>query len=890
MLRLTQLFHNSNNNVLKFLRLSSNTTEWRQFKGTPQSWEDYRLLFATNPNPMWVYDLETLTFIEVNAAAVRHYGYSRAEFLVMTIADIRPAEDIPALKEIVSKVREKPDFVCGEWAHRKKDGTMILVEITASSITFAGRESRLILAHDVTERQQTEQELRENKRRLSSLIDSLPGIVFSSKNDSDWSMNYLSEGCFSLTGYKTEELLESKNEFSYSSIVHAEDLPRVLNEITAAIAKRQPYVVEYRIRTKSGQEKWLWEKGSGVIDPSGEVIGLEGFITDITEHKQTENLLVGQKQVLEMIATGAYFPDVLNCLTQWVEAQVSGMLCSILLVDQNGTNLLCSAAPSLPETYNRAIDGLLIGPTSGCCGTAAYFGKPVMVSDVTTDPLCVEFRDLALSYGLRTCYSMPIFSTAGNVLGTLTIYGREIKSPSFQDLQVIDVGARLAGIAIERQQVEERLIYDAFYDSLTDLPNRTLFQDRLAQAMKRYQRRSDKLFAVLFLDLDRFKVVNDSLGHAVGDRFLVEISHRLKTCLQPGDTIARLGGDEFAVLLEGIFDLQEAEDCASRIQQLLLTKPFNIASHQVFASVSIGITLSHSRYQQPEELLRDADIAMYQAKRQGRSCYRVFDPQMHTSAVSLLSMEQDLYQALERQEFRVYYQAIVSLATNQIVGFEALVRWQHPKQGLLLPAEFLSVAEESGLVVQMDWWVMKQACQQLIEWQTELNSTDLLTISVNLSSLQFSQLNMVARVAAILQETRLNPRCLKLEITENIVMASTKSATNTIAQLRDLQVQLNIDDFGTGYSSLSRLKSFPIDALKIDRSFVSQIGVDGESLEIIKTIITLARNLRMEAIAEGVETIEQAEQLKALGCQYAQGYLFSQPLPSEQARTLIASR
>lgn len=889
MLRLAQLFHKSNNNALKSPKLNSNTTEQRQFKDTPQDWEDYRLLFVANPSPMWVYDLETLAFLEVNAAAIHHYGYSRAEFLAMTISDIRPAGDIPALKEIVSKVRKEPDFVFGKWTHRKKDGTMISVEITASSITFAGKKSRLILAHDITERQQTEQELRESKRRLSSLIDSLPGIVFSCNNDSEWSMNYLSEGCFNLTGYKTEELLESGNEFSYNSIVQAEDLSRILNEITAAIAKKQPYVVEYRIRTKSGQEKWLWEKGSGVIDPSGEVIGLEGFITDITEHKQTENLLVGQKQVLEMIATGAYFPDVLNCLTQWVEAQVSGMLCSILLVDQNGTNLLCSAAPSLPETYNRAIDGLPIGPTSGSCGTAAYFGKPVMVSDVTTDPLCVEFRDLALSYGLRTCYSMPIFSTAGNVLGTLAMYGREIKSPSFQDLQVIDVAAHLAGIAIERQQIQERLIYDAFYDSLTDLPNRTLFQDRLAQAI-RYQRRSDKLFAVLFLDLDRFKVVNDSLGHTMGDRFLVEISHRLKTCLQPGDTIARLGGDEFAVLLEGIFDLQEAEDCARRIQQLLLTKPFNIASHQVFASVSIGIALSHSRYQQPEELLRDADIAMYQAKRQGRSCYRVFDPQMHTSAVSLLSMEQDLYQALERQEFRVYYQAIVSLATNKIVGFEALVRWQHPKQGLLLPAEFLSVAEESGLVVQMDWWVMKQACQQLIEWQTELNSTDLLTISVNLSSLQFTQLDMVARVAAILQETRLNPRCLKLEITETIVMASTKSATNTIAQLRDLQVQLNIDDFGTGYSSLSRLKSFPIDALKIDRSSVSQIGVDGESLEIIKTIITLARNLRMEAIAEGVETIEQAEQLKALGCQYAQGYLFSQPLPSEQARTLIASR
>jgi diguanylate cyclase (GGDEF)-like protein/PAS domain S-box-containing protein len=441
----------------------------------------------------------------------------------------------------------------------------------------------------------------------------------------------------------------------------------------------------------------------------------------------------------------------------------------------------------------------------------------------------------------------------------------------------------------DRKRAEERLRHNTLHDPLTKLPNRFLFLDRLERCLQRYQRQSGGLFAVLFLDVDRFKKINDSLGHVAGDTFLQAVAKRVLNCLNFGDTLARIGGDEFAILLEEMSNPNQARDYARRIHQALAI-PFDIDGHEIFATASIGIVLDHSRYEKPDDLLRDADIAMYQSKSRGKGGYQVFTPQMHTQNVTRISLEQELRQALRKGEIQVYYQGIFSLHHGRLSGFEALVRWQHPERGLISPGEFLPVAEESGLIVPIGWWVMHRACTQIAQWQSELEWTLPLTINVNVSQQQFFQPDMVDQVAKILRESGLNPRCLRLEVLENIVVENDKAATEILAKLRDLQVQINIDDFGTGYSSLSRLQCFPVDALKIDRSFVRNMETHAESLEIVRAIITLGHNLRLDVVAEGVESMQQVEQLRSLGCDYVQGFFLCHPLNDEEAKeTLSAS-
>lgn len=438
----------------------------------------------------------------------------------------------------------------------------------------------------------------------------------------------------------------------------------------------------------------------------------------------------------------------------------------------------------------------------------------------------------------------------------------------------------------ERKVVEEQLRRNAFHDSLTGLPNRLLFMERLSQTVERANDNPAYRFALLFLDLDRFKVINDSLGHMIGDQLLIAIARRLEACLSKNDTVARLGGDEFTILLENIQSDNDATKIAERVQQALST-PFNLNGHEVFTSASIGITLSSTDFDRPEDLLRGADIAMYRAKAQGKACHEVFDTDMHTHVVALMQLENDLRRAVERQDFELYYQPIVALATGRIMGFEALVRWHHPEQGVISPAKFVQIAEETGLIIPLGQWVLREACRQLKCWQDEFASEPPLTISVNLSSRQFSQPSLINQIRQILADTGVDAHCIKLEITESAIMENTESAMDMLLQLKAMGIQLSVDDFGTGYSSLGYLYRFPMDVLKIDRSFVSRVDVDGEKLELVRTIITLAWNLGMDVVAEGVETTKQLAQLKALKCEYAQGYLFSKPLTRIDAAKLI---
>jgi diguanylate cyclase (GGDEF)-like protein/PAS domain S-box-containing protein len=432
-------------------------------------------------------------------------------------------------------------------------------------------------------------------------------------------------------------------------------------------------------------------------------------------------------------------------------------------------------------------------------------------------------------------------------------------------------------------------------DALTGLPNRLLFIDRLVRLIEHTKRHKDYIFAVLFLDLDGFKMINDSLGHVIGDQLLVEVGSRLEKSLRVTDTVtridklftlARLGGDEFTILLDQVKDASDATLVADRLRDAM-SAPFVLEGKKVFTSVSIGIALSNIGYDKPEDILRDADTAMYRAKSLGKARYEVFDLEMRASVIARLQLETDLRDALVREEFLNFYQPIVSLDSGRITGFEALLRWQHPTRGMLQPSDFIAVAEETGLIRELGWWNLRKACQQISTWNASRNGNPPLTMSVNLSVKQFLQPNLVAEVGKLLCEMGLPPNTLKLEITESTVMVDPSAAIEMLSQIKSLGVQLSIDDFGTGYSSLSYLHRFPLDTVKIDGSFTKEISHGGDSTEIVRTILPMANSLRLNVVAEGVETAEQLEILRKLRCEYGQGYYFSKPVAANEAETLL---
>lgn len=490
---------------------------------------------------------------------------------------------------------------------------------------------------------------------------------------------------------------------------------------------------------------------------------------------------------------------------------------------------------------------------------------------------------LMIESGESTAETYRICRKTGEYIWVETIE-KPILNESGEIVQIVtssrDVNARV--------WAEEQLIHAAMHDALTGLPNRILLLERVDQALQRAKQQQDYLFAILFIDLDRFKLVNDSLGHCIGDQLLIAVARLLEECLRSTDTVARLGGDEFTLLLDQLQSVADAIHVAERIQEKLRLS-FNLDGHMVSTTASIGIVLGSPDYHRSLDLLRDADIAMYRAKDAGKARYEIFDPAMHDQALRLLQLETDLRQAVARNEFVIYYQPIVSLATGQLSGFEALIRWQHPQKGLVYPDEFIPVSEDSGLIVPIGRWVLWEACRQLQAWRLQFSAAADLTMSVNLSSRQIKEADFIAQLDDILAETGLSGDWLKLEITESLLIENTEAIATVLLQIRERQIQISLDDFGTGYSSLSYLHRFPVDLLKIDRSFINSMSLEDEKSGIIRAIITLAHTLGMKVIAEGVETVQQLNHLRVLTCEFAQGYLFSRPLTHESAQQLIIS-
>lgn len=464
---------------------------------------------------------------------------------------------------------------------------------------------------------------------------------------------------------------------------------------------------------------------------------------------------------------------------------------------------------------------------------------------------------------------------------------------------------------LEHRETQAKLTQMAFHDGLTGLPNRGFFMERLVEAMHRLHQsqpeprqseprqsehgqsehgqsesRQTNGFAVLFLDCDRFKLVNDSFGHATGDQLLIAVTARLKNSLRPRDTIARMGGDEFAILLNPLDQIEDAILVAQRLHQVLKT-PFRLGPNQLFINASIGIVIGNQSYSDPDIILRDADIAVYRAKALGRACYQIFDAGMHKSVQDLLQLETDLQIALEQQQFSLHYQPIFAVGTGEIAGLEALLRWHHPQHGFISPATFIPAAEETGLITAIGNWVLSEASRQFYIWLMQDLIPSTVMLSVNLSPKQFAQPALIERIDQILQATKLPQHCLNLEITETAIMENADSVQIVLKQLRERQIQLSIDDFGTGYSCLSYLHRFPVNNLKIDRSFVNQIGVAGENLEMISAIVSLAHHLHLTVTAEGIETPQQLNYLKTLGCELAQGFLLHKPASPEGIETLL---
>jgi diguanylate cyclase (GGDEF)-like protein/PAS domain S-box-containing protein len=800
-------------------------------------------LFESSPQATVLVDNDS-GILRINQEFTALFGYSREEAVGRNLDELVAPGELLEEAHGLTKKAAAGEQVSVETVRRRKDGTPVDVAILGAPVRFGGGQVGVYgIYNDVTARRLAEQALRGSEEKFSKVFQLSPDILTLSSPESGMLLD-VNDAFVHTTGYAREEVTGR---------------PVVELNLWTNPAERQEMVDRLRrdgvvrnfectFRIKSGELR-VGLLSAGLVMIGGRPCMLT-VSNDITERKAAQQALEASEERYALAARGAN-----DGLWDWD-----------LRTDQ--------------VYYSPRWKGML-GYTDGEVGsTLDEWLRRVHAADVDRVRTTLTAHLEGLSDHFESEHRM--LCREGTYRWVLS-RGIAIRDP---DGHAHRMAGSLTDVSL-RKAAEEKLLHEAIHDVLTGLPNRALFMDLLGRSVARAKRRKGYLFAVLFLDLDRFKIINDSLGHLVGDQLLVGIARRLEQCLRPEDTVARLGGDEFTVLLDDVNDASDPTRVAERVHREL-ESPFHVAGHEVYTSASIGIALSSAGYDAPDQILRDADTAMYRAKALGRARHEVFDTDMHARAVALLQLETDLRRAIERREFQLHYQPIVKLVGGRIVGFEALVRWLHPQRGLLPPSEFVTVAEETGLMLPIGQWVVEEACRAARDWSDRFRQP--FVMAVNLSNRQFAQPDLPEQVDAVLRDAGLTPGRLKLEITEGVIMQHGEAVTRTLHRLRDLGVELYVDDFGTGYSSFSVLHRFPISALKIDRSFVHAMGKDGDGSEIVKTIMTLARNLKLNVIAEGIETRLQLEGLKALKCPQGQGAWFAEPLPADAVLDLFSRR
>jgi len=808
-----------------------------------------------------------------NAAAELIWGMDRAEVLgrhasCLGLNELLQKQDAAAGTDQPANENARPGDG-HELTIRRKDGSRVRAMLSLAQIQAAGENRTLALVRDIT----GEAELREKLALVSLIADGTNRAVLIT--DRKLKIVYGNAAFSGMFGYPVEE---AQGRQAYQLLAGRHTKKRTLARLRRVVEEGRGGEEEILGYDKNGDEIWISANVRAFRDRGGRVKYICAILSDVTETRQLRSL---QQLILSALADEIPITEIADQLCRRVEELAPDVVASVLHIDAIG-HIHPLGGPSLPEDYSGALDGVAIGPNVGSCGSAAWFGKAALATDIGTDPRWQPYKARPLEVGLRACWSTPIKAKDGRVIGTFAFYFRECRGPSRWHQRIVEACTHLNSLAIERQESRAQIARLAYYDVLTGLPNRSHLRDLISEAIDKCSAGSH--VALAFLDLDNFKDVNDTLGHSAGDELLVRFAQRLRAKIQTGDILGRLGGDEFVLILPNR-DATEAAAVASSITESLVT-PIKIAARQVPMSASIGISIYPDSATDIDTLIQQADAAMYQAKRAGRSTYRLFSAEMSGLAKERLVLSAALRNAIANDGLHLRYQPQIRTADGAIHGVEALARWSDPVLGEVSPAKFIPLAEENGLIEQIGLWSIREACRQMAEWRKA--GLDIPCVSVNLSPINFQNANLAVAVAETLTDHGLPPEMLMLEITEGVVLNERAVAIETMNAVRKLGVGLSLDDFGTGYSSLSRLAQLPIRELKIDRSFMRDIEKDRGARAIVTTVVSAGQSLQLTVVAEGVETDGQRALLAQLGCDVVQGFLYAPALqPAAFGRWLL---
>ncbi|WP_223503607.1 EAL domain-containing protein [Pseudomonas sp. GL-RE-29] len=801
-----------------------------------------------------------------NAAAERFWGCSRNEMLGSDINSLVPQALSLRHDGFVSVNRSAGNKIAGisrDVRIVRNDGQDRWGVMSVSKIALQERTLYAVFLKDVTQMR-----LQDIEHRLLSMsvnaTSSATCIV-----DTHAHLIYVNEGLVNLLGYTREEVLGQSPMMFFVSDAGAEIC---VEPGLAAILCGEPHEFSALISKRNGQRLWVHVSSTPVFDAQGQVENIVIVLTDITQSKLHEVL---QEKVIGALLKEESLESVLTLLCHEIERIAPEVIVSILSVDSAGI-LHPLASPGLPTDYSRAIEGLSIGPVAGSCGTAAYRGEPVLVTDINHDPLWADYKHLAQKSGLQACWSLPVRNGCGRIAATFALYFREARGPDPLHAHLVTAGTHLCMLALEREEARQSIRKMAFYDGLTGLPNRSFLLAQAQRSLLEMAREQAEL-AVLFIDLDRFKQINDALGHASGDELLRVMAQRLRSMLRESDLVGRLSGDEFVLVLTRM-DSTQVTTFLERLMALL-NRPSTIAGTSVVVSASVGISLFPADGQDMESLLHRADIAMYQAKRTERGSFSFFVEEMNRIAQDRLVMETALRNALASDTLQLFYQPQIDLNSGRLVGVEALARWRHPTLGDISPSQFVPLAEECGLINELSQWVLQEACEQLAQWRQQ--GLVIPSLSINLSPINFHNLNLAELIDDQLRRYGLQPSDLCVEVTEGLLLSKSPGTEQTIRDLHALGVRLAIDDFGTGYSSLGYLRHLPISELKLDKSFVDDLEYDTSCRALSESVIGIGKGLSLQVVAEGIECASQRDILKAQGYEVGQGNFFSIPLPGE---------